>query len=67
MVLTPRVRSTPKHDRTIFVFLGAKDIVEANGKAVQVTNVQGPKVVVKGIVEECVVDGKVARRRPTAR
>lgn len=37
--------------------------MKADGKAIQVTDVQRAKVMVESIVEEAVVDGKVTGRR----
>lgn len=63
MTLTSGISGAPKHYRAVLVLLSTKDVVEANGKAVQVANVQRAKVVVKGIVQQAIVNGKVARRR----
>jgi hypothetical protein len=61
--LTSRISGAPEHNGPILVPLRTQDIVELNGKAVQVTNVQRAKVMVKGVVEEGIIDGKVAWRR----
>lgn len=64
--LTSGVGGAPKDDGTILVLLSTEDVVEANGEAVEVANVQRAKVVVEGIVQEGVVNRKVAGRRATA-
>lgn len=61
--LTPRVGSAPEHDRAVFIFLGAEDIVKSNSKAVQVANVKRAKVMVEGVVQEGIIHGEVAWRR----
>lgn len=65
--LTSGVSRAPKDDGTILILLGTENVVKANGEAVEVANVQGAKVVVKGIVEEGIINRKVARRRAAAR
>jgi hypothetical protein len=40
----------------------SKYIMELNGKAIQMSNVQWAKVCVKGIVQQAVVDGEVDGR-----
>lgn len=35
---TPRISFTPKYNRFVFVFGRAKDIMELNGKAVEMSN-----------------------------
>lgn len=59
--LTSRVGGAPKDDGSVLVLLRAEDVVEADGEAVQVADVQRTKVVMEGIVQEGVVDGEVAR------
>ena len=61
-LLTSGVSSAPEDNGPITVLLSTEDLVELNRKAVQVANVQRPKVVVEGIVEQGVVNGEVARR-----
>lgn len=63
LVLTSGVSSAPEDDGAILVLLGTEDIVELQGEAVQVTDVQRAEVVVESVVEEGVVDGEVVRRR----
>lgn len=63
LVLTSGVSSAPEDDGAILVLLGTEHIVELQGEAVQVTDVQRAEVVVESVVEEGVVDGEVVRRR----
>ena len=51
----------PEDYGTVLILLGAEDIVELDGKAVQMANVQRAKVMMEGIVQEDVVNGEVAR------
>lgn len=62
-LLTPRVGGAVEYNGTVLVLLGAEDIVELNGKAVQVTDVQRAKVMVESVVEKDVVNGEVVGRR----
>lgn len=51
MVLTSGIGSTPEDDRTVFVLLGTENLMELEGKAVQVTDVEWAKVMVEVVVE----------------
>lgn len=61
MRLTSGVGSAPEDDWAILVLLGTEDVMELQGEAVQVANVERAKVVVESIVQECIVDGEVVR------
>lgn len=60
--LTPWVCGTVEDDWSVLVILVSQNIVELDGEAVEVTNVQRAEIVVKGVVEERVIDGEVAWR-----
>ena len=57
--LTPRVRGAPEDNGPVLVLGRGEDVVEVEGEAVQVADVQRAEVVVEGVVEEAVVDGEV--------
>ena len=57
-----RVRLTPEHDSAVLVRRVSEDLVQANGKAVQVSNVQWAKIRVEAVVEEFIVAREVCRR-----
>lgn len=65
--LTSGVSSAPENNWAVLVFLSTKDVVELDGKAVKVSDVQRAKVVVECIVEESIVNGEVARGLCVAR
>jgi hypothetical protein len=48
--LTPRIRLAPEYNWSALVLWGTEDIMELDGKSVQVPNVQWSEIVV-----ECVV------------
>lgn len=50
--LTSRVRLAPEHNQPVLILLGAQDLVELDGKPVQVPDVQRPKVVVEGVIQQ---------------
>lgn len=56
---TTRIRGAPEDNGPILVLGRSEDIVEVEGKAVQVADVERAKVVVEGVVEQAVVDGEV--------
>lgn len=58
---TARVGSAPEYNGPVLVLLGSQNLVELQREAVEVTDVERAKVVVEGIVEESVVNGKVVR------
>lgn len=58
--LTSGISGAPENNRPVLVLLGTEDIVESNGEAVQVANVQRAKVVVESVVQETVINGEVA-------
>lgn len=61
-ILTSGIGSAPKHYWAVLVLLGSKNVVEADGEAVEVANVQRAKIMVECIVEQRVVHGEVAGR-----
>lgn len=58
-LLTPRVRGAPEDNGPVLVLGRGQHVVEVEGEAVQVADVQRAEVVVEGVVEEAVVDGEV--------
>jgi hypothetical protein len=52
---TSRVRPAVEHDGAVAVLRIAEDLVEENGKPVQMTNVKRAKIRVESVVEEGVV------------
>lgn len=59
--LTPGIGSAPEHDWSVLVLLGTEDLVELEGKAVEMTDVKRTKVVMEIVVKEGVIDGEVVR------
>ena len=59
---TSRVCPAPEHDGPALVLFGSKDLVELQGEAVQMANVEGAEVVVESIVQKGIINRKVARR-----
>jgi hypothetical protein len=60
-MLTPRVGVAPKDDWSALILGVSKHLVQQDGEAVEVTNVQRAKVGVEGIVEQVLVDGEIDR------
>lgn len=52
---------TPEHDSFAFILGIAENLVQVDGKAVQVSNVKRTKVGVECIVEKGVVNGEIHR------
>jgi hypothetical protein len=48
--LTPRIGLAPKNHRPVLVFRRPEDIMELYSEAVQVSDVQWPKIMVESIV-----------------
>lgn len=60
--LTSRISETVENNGSISVLFGTQNVVELDGKPVQVTDVQRAKVVVERVVQKSVIDGEVAGR-----
>ncbi len=61
MDLTSRIGSAPEHNWPILVLFRAEDLMEVDGKSVEVANVKWAKVVVEGVVQKAVIYRKVER------
>jgi hypothetical protein len=59
-LLTPCVGPTPEYNGPSLVFWRTQNIVELHSEAVQVANVQWSKIVVECVVNEGIIDRKVA-------
>lgn len=60
----PGIRSTPKYNCSVIVGWIAKDLMELNGKSVEVSDVKRAKVVVECVVQKGIVNSEVDWLRP---
>ena len=59
MTRTPRVGVAPEDDGSVLVLWVAENLMQQDGKSVEVANVQWTKVGVEGVVEQMLVNRKV--------
>ena len=58
----PRVGLAPEHDSSFCVVWVSQNFVEQDSEAVEMPNVQWPKVCMEAIVEQVIVDSEVEWR-----
>jgi hypothetical protein len=58
---TASISLAPENNWSALIFWCAENIVKLDSEAIQVSNVQGSKVVVESVVEKSIVNTEVAR------